>query len=88
MPFTSKAQLQACYKRGDPRWNCDEFLAHTSSVCCLPYKKNGTVHSRCMRAGERIKGPVKTGARGGKYFEITEKDKNGVVCAVKVYVRR
>jgi len=88
MPFKSKAQLLACYKRGDPAWNCDEFLEKTPSVCCLPYKKGGNVKSRCMKSGERIKGPIKTGARGGRYFEIKEKDSKGVVCTVKVYVRK
>jgi hypothetical protein len=86
MPFRSKAQLQACYRRKDKRWNCNEWLKETPSVCCLPYQKGGTVRSRCIRKGERIKGPVQVGPRGGKYFVITEKDKKGNVCEIKVYV--
>lgn len=88
MPFTSKAQLQTCYKKNDPRWNCDEFLKKTPSVCCLPNKKGGHIHSRCMKNGERIKGSVIVGPKGGKYFELKEKDKSGVVCVVKVYIKR
>lgn len=88
MPFKSKSQLQACYKRNDVRWDCDKWLKHTPSVCCLPYKKGGRIKSRCLRKGERIKGPVQTGARGGRFFMLTEKDKRGVVCSMKVYIRR
>lgn len=88
MPFRSKSQLQACYKRGDSRWNCDKWLDETPSVCCLPYQKGGSVKSRCLRQGERVKGPVQTGARGGRFFVITEKDKRGEICQTKVYLSR
>lgn len=67
-------------------WNCDEWLDKTPSVCCLPYRKGDPVKSRCMKKGERIVGKVQTGARGGKYFTITEKDSKGVICVVKVYL--
>lgn len=83
-------------------WNCDEFLSKTPSVCCLPEKKGypvtlkgaSTKHTsefvknkrRCMKNGERIVGKVQTGPRGGKYFEIKEKDSKGIVCIVKVYL--
>jgi len=86
MPFKSRSQLQTCYKRNDPKWKCDEFLKKTPSVCCLPYKKGSHVKSRCMKSGERIKSPIFTGPRGGKYFEIKEKDADGVVCTIKVYI--
>lgn len=86
MPFKSKSQLQACYKRNDKRWDCKEWLDSTPSVCCLPYKKGGKVKSRCMKQGERITGSVQTGARGGKFFVITEKDSKGVICHTKVYL--
>ena len=86
MPFRSKSQLQACYKRNDPKWNCNKWLQETPSACCLPYKKGGTVKSRCLRKGERIRGPVQNGPRGGKFFTITEKDNKGVICEMKVYL--
>lgn len=88
MPFTSKSQLTTCYKKNDPRWNCDEFLKKTPSVSCLPYKKGGKTPSRCIRQGERIVGKVKTGPRGGKYFEIKEKDNRGNVVVTKVYTKK
>jgi len=88
MPFKSKSQMGACYKRKDPRWDCDKWLDETPSVCCLPYKKGGRVKTRCLRKGERIRGPVQTGARGGRFFTITEKDSRGVICTVKVYLPR
>jgi hypothetical protein len=46
------------------------------------------VKSRCLRQGERLKGPIQTGARGGRFFVITEKDKRGVICQTKVYLSR
>jgi hypothetical protein len=39
-----------------------------------------------MKKGERIIGKVQTGERGGRYFTITEKDKKGLICTVKVYL--
>jgi len=87
MPFTSRSQLQTCYNKKDKKWDCDEFLKKTPSVCCLPFRKGGHVKSRCMKDGERVVGKIQTGPRGGKFFIITEKDKKGVVCTVKVYVR-
>jgi hypothetical protein len=39
-----------------------------------------------MRKGERIVGKVQTGARGGRYFTIEEKDTRGRVCIMKVYI--
>jgi len=87
MPFKSRSQLGTCYQKGDKGgWKCDEWLDKTPSVCCLPYKKGDKVKSRCMKSGERIKGKIQTGPRGGKFFTITEKDKKGIVCTIKVYV--
>lgn len=87
MPFQSKSQLSTCYNKKDVRWKCDQFLKETPSVCCLPYRKGGKIKSRCMNNGERIKGKVQTGPRGGKFFLITEKDKRGKICTVKVYIK-
>ena len=39
MPFKSKSQLRTCYDRKPKGWDCDAFLDHTPSVCCLPEKK-------------------------------------------------
>lgn len=100
MPFRSISQLSVCYsKRGFSKekgltksrfsrgsWNCDKWLDETPSVCCLPYEKGDKVKSRCMKNGERIVGKVQTGPRGGKFFTITEKDKKGKVCTIKVYL--
>lgn len=90
MPFVSRSQLRTCYskKYKNPRstWNCDEFLDKTPSVCCLPEKKGMPVKSRCMKSGERVKGKIQTGPRGGKFFTIEEKDKRGKVCVIKVYI--
>jgi hypothetical protein len=91
MPFKSKAQLRTCYGRKPKGWNCDSFLKETPSVCCLPEKvgmpqKPGSAKSRCMRKGERIVGKVQTGARGGKYFLIEEKDGKSNICTMKVYI--
>jgi hypothetical protein len=92
MPFVSKSQLRTCYsQRGKSRttkWDCNEFLKKTPSVCCLPEKKGTLVRSRCMRNGERIVGKIQTGSRGGRFFTITERDSKGTVCVVKVYVPR
>lgn len=89
MPFKSKRQLRTCYgtqAQRNSRWNCDRWLKETPSVCCLPERKGGKVKSRCMRKGERVKGPIQTGPRGGRFFVITEKDSRGKVCDIKVYI--
>lgn len=88
MPFQSRSQLQTCYKRNDPRWDCAKWLQHTPSVCCLPYKKGAISKSRCLKKGERVKGKVQTGPRGGRFFTITEKDSKGKICTIKVYLPR
>jgi len=41
---------------------------------------------RCLKKGERVKSKIQTGPRGGRFFTIQEKDKQGVICTVKVYV--
>lgn len=96
MPFKSKSQISVCYskKENTPKsgfskresWNCDKWLDETPSVCCLPYRKGDKVKSRCMKNGERITSKIQTGPRGGKFFTITEKDKKGKVCVVKIYL--
>jgi hypothetical protein len=87
MPFKSKSQLRTCYGRKRKGWDCKEWLDHTPSVCCLPEKANLPRKTRCMRQGERKVGKVQTGARGGKFFVIEEKDRRGVICVMKVYVK-
>ncbi len=86
MPFLSRSQLQTCYRKKDSNWNCDAFLRETPSVCALPYKNGYHRKSRNIKRNEKIKGKVQMGPRGGKFFMITEKDSNGVVCSVKVYL--
>lgn len=86
MPFVSKSQLRTCYSKSPKGWDCKTFLAHTPSVCCLPEKKGLPRKTRCMKTGERKVGKIQTGSRGGKFFIIEEKDKNGVICLMKVYV--
>lgn len=86
MPFRSKSQLRTCYGKHDSRWNCDEWLSKTDSVCCLPEKKGLKVKCRPKKKNEIVKGPIKQGPKGGKYFEITEKNKNGTLCVVKIYI--
>lgn len=86
MPFKSKAQLRTCFSLHPPGWDCKEWLDKTKSVCCLPERVGMPVKTRCMKTGERIVGKVQVGPRGGRYFEIIEKDKAGEVCKVKVYL--
>lgn len=86
MPFRSKAQLRTCYGGGIKKMNkkdCDKWLKETKSVCCLPERVGLPSSTRCQRKEERVKGKVKTGPRGGKYFEIKEGD-----CKVKVYLKK
>lgn len=86
MPFRSRSQLRTCYSKHDKRWDCDEWLKETPSLCNLPERSGMTKKSRTKKRGEIIKGPLKVGPRGGKYFEIVEyagKEK----CLVKVYVK-
>ena len=90
MPFRSRSQLSTCYGTGGfgrGEELCDRFLKETPSICSLPYRK-GEGTSRVQRKGEIVKGKVQTGPRGGKYFMITEKDRNGKRCEIKVYLRR
>jgi hypothetical protein len=86
MPFKSKSQLRLCYNKKDPRWNCDEWLKKTDSLCCLPEKLGYPTKCRTVKKGEKIKGSIQTGPRGGKFFVITEKDKKGVLCEIKFYI--
>lgn len=86
MPFRSKAQLRTCYAGRLPGFStqkCDEWLKETPSVCCLPERVGMETKTRCQRNGEKVKGKVKTGPRGGRYFEIKEGN-----CVVKVYLKK
>ena len=80
--------MRTCYGRNDPRWDCDEWLSKTPSVCDLPSRSSGkpSVRSRTRNKNEIIKGPVKTGDRGGRYFEIIETTNGKVACTVRVYL--
>lgn len=82
-------------------WDCDKWLAETPSICNLPEKfsqkttkttrtakSTNQTKTRNLRKGERIVGKVQTGARGGKFFIITERDARGKECTMKVYVSK
>ena len=74
-------------KKTKKKWDCDEWLKETDSVCALPEKKGLPVKKRNAKVGERIVGKLQKGPRGGKFFLITEKNKRGKeICVVKVYV--
>ena len=88
MPFKSKAQIRTCYyadsknssKNPKSTWDCVKWLSDTvkngGCVKGLPYEKNGgkPSSSKCrqLKKGEKIRGAVKIGSRGGLYFEIKE----------------
>jgi hypothetical protein len=88
MPFKSQAQMQFCYRTH--RFDCKKWLEHTDSVCCLPYKVGSHHRKRCIKPNERIIGPIMTGSKGGRYFEITEKATKPPYesCTVRVYLGR
>lgn len=89
MPFRSKAQLRTCFSGNMKGVNCREWLGKTKeSICCLP-EKVGEYPAKCRQQykGERIIGKVQTGPRGGRFFVIEEKSKNGKPCKIKVYVK-
>ncbi len=88
MPFKSKSQLRTCYGKQAKNWNCDQYLKETPSVCNLPERKRGDqpTKRRNLKINEKVKGKVQTGPRGGRYFIITEKDRKGVKCRIKVYL--
>lgn len=86
--FESIAQIGVCVGAHAPNWDCNKWLKETPSVCCLPHRKGGHRHHRCMKNGQRITGPIQTGPRGGKYFTITEKDNKGEICTVKIYISK
>jgi len=72
MPFKSAAQMRLCYsllaKGKNGSWDCDEWLRKTKS---LDGKK--------LSARKRRRSAIKTGPRGGKYFEVG---------GTKIYVSR
>lgn len=79
MTFQSKSQVRTCYytKSKNPKksstWDCDKWLSETECVKGLPYEKNGGKKKcRSLKKGEKIRGAVKIGSRGGLYFEIKE----------------
>uniref|UniRef100_A0A6C0M1I9 Uncharacterized protein n=1 Tax=viral metagenome TaxID=1070528 RepID=A0A6C0M1I9_9ZZZZ len=82
MPFVSKAQLRACYAKHNKGWNCDEWLAETKNVSCLPERKGMKPRAKCSR-GKVTKSRLKTGPRGGKYYEIRQGSS-----VTNVYVKR
>ncbi len=89
MPFTSKSQMRLCYSQRRKGWDCDKWLAETPSVCNLPERSSGAKSkTRGVKKGELVKGPIKTGSRGGRYFEILEKRNGKVTCITKVYLKR
>lgn len=89
MPFGSKSQLRTCYGVNDPRWNCDEWLKSTKSVCDLPEKVAKKKKTKRDTNNIITKGQILKGPRGGKYFFITEKTRSGkIVCQLKVYVSK
>lgn len=84
MPFVSKAQMRTCYARRSKKWDCDKWLDETKDVKCLPERKGSKPKAKCIRSRAKVsKSRLKTGPRGGKYYEI----KQGKT-VVKVYVRR
>jgi len=87
MPFKSKAQLRTCFSKRDPRWNCKQWVHETQSICNLPERVGQPKKSRTKRRGEKIIGKIQTGPRGGRFFVIKEKDKNGIICEMKIYVK-
>lgn len=74
MPFQSRSQMRNCYAlraRGRAgSWDCDKWLDETPQPQCLPEHKGGQRKCRPIRKGESVKGPVQTGAKGGKFFEV------------------
>lgn len=87
MPFKSKAQVRTCYyeKSKNPKstWDCDKWLSETECVKSLPYQTNDNkTKCRQLKKGEKIRGAVKIGSRGGLYFEIIE----GGEVVMKVYL--
>jgi hypothetical protein len=102
MPFKSKAQIRTCYglksspkkispkgKKSSPKkWNCDKFLKETPSICNMHDKFSPSDTKRRNVGHTKTKTPVQKGPRGGHFFYIIEKDKNGKeVCRMKVYVK-
>lgn len=39
MPFQSRSQLQACFAKNDPRWNCKDWAHETPNIAQLPDHK-------------------------------------------------
>lgn len=83
MPFTSLSQMQLCYKT--KKWDCSKTLKETNSVCALNWRK--TV-PRKLKVQKKVVSPVIEGPRGGRYILISEKDRSGIICEIKVYVPR
>ena len=68
--------------------NCEVFLKETKMVCCLPYKEGDKIKTRWLKNGERIRGKNQTGPRGGKFFTIIDRDLEGEICTIKIYLPR
>ena len=84
MPFKSRSQLQTCYKKQTPEWDCTLWLDETTCVCCLPNKKEKK--TRLKKPKERIIGKIQIGPKGGRFFTIEEKNSEGTICVIKVYL--
>lgn len=83
MPFKSKAQVRTCYylrsKNPKSTWDCDKWLTETTKdggcIKSLPYQsEHSSSKKKCrqLKKGEKIRGEIKIGSRGGLYFEIKE----------------
>lgn len=85
MPFKSKSQLRTCFAGRMPGVNCKEWLSKTPDIGCLPEKTNYPPPRKCRmkRKNEPVIGKIKTGPRGGKYFDIQQ---NGD--KIRVYIPR
>ena len=56
MPYKSKSQELACRLRGDPRWNCDAWMAETPNFDALPWRVGG----KSKRSPRKHRSPKRT----------------------------
>ena len=69
MPFRSKSQVRTCFTTRPKGWNCEQWLKETPHPESLPEKLGGSPGRKSSRGNHTI-GPIKRGARGGKYRMI------------------
>jgi hypothetical protein len=83
-------------------WDCDLWLKETKSVCNLPERSSSSRENegrpslsrrktkkkskRVSESTKKIKGPIQTGPRGGRFFIIQERDERGKICEMKIYL--